>query len=1018
FSVRLESNGSCDEAIGLVLSKAQYDLDTTQSLKGAVTGLDLFIASSLERVQSEYQQADSAYRLVATLLKALPESAVSKNPEWQSTARFPSLDRMVTASLTQLPSGPSEVLTSKVAVPSSTLIQLYSESLLLHFCGAEYITKETVDAVFEWMEQAFKLHYELQWAQDAEKSVSLDSWTSTTYEVLSVWTALARDQQAGPRFVRFWLDKSGSQANSALGLLFDFAISSTDADANDAADQGDAIGVAQSKLYPQAKRAWSATESQLEKLHLGSELSKALSESISHDLVDLRVSKNPSHLARLANSVFTRICPQSDHRALDSLINRWLLDEAAWEQAIELDSAATHSGAGHVLQYMRNASLGNTALSQAVGDFASSGVSKSFHTLARWSVGTAAMASTERRGKAAAVAATAAEGDGSRAFDVFGLSRFARRAMFCIDFIQLSGGLSVLSASNNQSLSALVLYMTLAYVLLRESLASASSDPDDTSRGTSGVVRLDDEDARLFARVSAATRAIEGVLSDLLSLAVVHGSWVSSDVSEDSGAQNTLLVAASRAIGSLARSTKRLVNDSRSVVGPLMRQIGKRLVEACVLSERPVPEGVNAVTQLVHCDYFDVPAFEKLFPVLASATPALDIELLCLALSSTDIAGDIGSNIDELVRLVSLATKALADLGVPYEEFGEAVESDEYVRSAGFRLLSSLLLVAKSADALTTDIEKYQQVADALSNGQVLDGAMPWVCALLGLDSGHSPSANAYDAKLWDASAGLDWETWSVELAQNPGGEQLFRVLAHHILYSLAWTFPSTFRSWWSGLSQEFRGTSIAVEQFVAKHISPVIVEQEIRRIREQEGEAKGDGEEDGSTSDDDEGGTAWKLQAQAEKPTALAQILEEYDDATVKAASTQVTLTYTVDDSTLEIVVRVPAAYPLAMPAFESVKRVAVTEKRWRGWLVAAQAQMTSNKRLDAVCAQLLGNVGAHFAGVEDCSICYSAVGALDNTLPSKQCKTCKHKFHRMCLFKWFSTSNQSTCPLCRNLF
>ncbi|KAI8319261.1 hypothetical protein GQ54DRAFT_265618 [Martensiomyces pterosporus] len=154
------------------------------------------------------------------------------------------------------------------------------------------------------------------------------------------------------------------------------------------------------------------------------------------------------------------------------------------------------------------------------------------------------------------------------------------------------------------------------------------------------------------------------------------------------------------------------------------------------------------------------------------------------------------------------------------------------------------------------------------------------------------------------------------------------------------------------------------------------------------------------------------------EKPTAVSQILEEYDDATVKAASTQVTLTYTVDDSTLEIVVRVPATYPLALPTFESVKRVAVTEKRWRGWLVAAQAQMSCNRRLDAVCAQLLGNVGAHFAGVEDCSICYSAVGALDNTLPTKQCKTCKHKFHRMCLFKWFSTSNQSTCPLCRNLF
>ncbi|KAI9500584.1 hypothetical protein BX070DRAFT_195344 [Coemansia spiralis] len=131
-----------------------------------------------------------------------------------------------------------------------------------------------------------------------------------------------------------------------------------------------------------------------------------------------------------------------------------------------------------------------------------------------------------------------------------------------------------------------------------------------------------------------------------------------------------------------------------------------------------------------------------------------------------------------------------------------------------------------------------------------------------------------------------------------------------------------------------------------------------------------------------------------------------------------QVTLLYTVDDSTLEMAVKLPPTYPLVLPTIESVKRIAVSEKRWRAWLVAAQAQMARNRRLDVVCAQVLGNVGAHFAGVEDCAICYSAVGTLDNSLPNKQCRTCKNKFHRMCLFKWFNTSNQSTCPLCRNLF
>jgi E3 ubiquitin-protein ligase DOA10 len=36
----------------------------------------------------------------------------------------------------------------------------------------------------------------------------------------------------------------------------------------------------------------------------------------------------------------------------------------------------------------------------------------------------------------------------------------------------------------------------------------------------------------------------------------------------------------------------------------------------------------------------------------------------------------------------------------------------------------------------------------------------------------------------------------------------------------------------------------------------------------------------------------------------------------------------------------------------------------------------------------------------------------------PNKRCATCKNTFHSVCLFRWFKSSNQSTCPLCRNNF
>ncbi|KAJ2378924.1 hypothetical protein IW150_000496, partial [Coemansia sp. RSA 2607] len=497
---------------------------------------------------------------------------------------------------------------------------------------------------------------------------------------------------------------------------------------------------------------------------------------------------------------------------------------------------------------------------------------------------------------------------------------------------------------------------------------------------------------------------------------------VASIDAKDSVIQEAILVAVSRAVSSLARMCTNLIEDSLSVVGPAMRQLGDQLVDKCVLSERPVAEGIYAITQLVKCQYYDVPEFTRLYPVLASASPRLVVELVRLVLASTDISGYIGTNTADVVRLVSVAAKALSDLSVPLDEFSEAVESDEYIRSSGLRLLSSMVLIARCADAMVADAEKHEEMTDLLNQRQVLDSAMPWVCALLGL--GNGSSTGVFNAKLWDVTASLDWETWAGELILNPTSDQLFRVLANHVLYSIAWAFPSSFRLWWAGLSQGSRATSVAVEQFVTKHISPSIVEHEMRRIRMQGGESSGEDADQDSDCDHDDGcdgddtTCSCRMQSQMHKPTALSDVLEEYDESTVRAGAMQATLTYTIDDSVLEIAVRMPQAYPLTLPSFECAKRVAVTEKRWRGWLVSAQAQMARNRRMDSVCAQLLGNIGAHFAGVEDCAICYSAVGTMDNSLPNKQCSTCKKKFHRMCIFKWFNTSNQSTCPMCRNLF
>lgn len=62
--------------------------------------------------------------------------------------------------------------------------------------------------------------------------------------------------------------------------------------------------------------------------------------------------------------------------------------------------------------------------------------------------------------------------------------------------------------------------------------------------------------------------------------------------------------------------------------------------------------------------------------------------------------------------------------------------------------------------------------------------------------------------------------------------------------------------------------------------------------------------------------------------------------------------------------------------------------------------------------------NVDKRFEGVEECYICFYVLHGANHQLPKLACRTCKKKFHAACLYKWFSTSNNSTCPLCRNLF
>ncbi|KAM4620161.1 E3 ubiquitin-protein ligase listerin [Polymixia lowei] len=203
--------------------------------------------------------------------------------------------------------------------------------------------------------------------------------------------------------------------------------------------------------------------------------------------------------------------------------------------------------------------------------------------------------------------------------------------------------------------------------------------------------------------------------------------------------------------------------------------------------------------------------------------------------------------------------------------------------------------------------------------------------------------------------------------------------LACSVYYSAVQDLPAMVRLWWN--SQEKR-VCTTVEKFTIKYVSPVLSAQEISSVHS-------------ST--------------------------QTFDSMTVKArsAAREVIATYSVDDIFIELVIQLPQNYPLGSITVESGRRVGVAVQQWRNWMLQLSTYLThQNGSIMEGLALWKNNVDKRFEGVEDCMICFSVIHGSNYSLPKKACRTCKKKFHSACLYKWFTSSNKSTCPLCRETF
>jgi hypothetical protein len=141
----------------------------------------------------------------------------------------------------------------------------------------------------------------------------------------------------------------------------------------------------------------------------------------------------------------------------------------------------------------------------------------------------------------------------------------------------------------------------------------------------------------------------------------------------------------------------------------------------------------------------------------------------------------------------------------------------------------------------------------------------------------------------------------------------------------------------------------------------------------------------------------------------------------TVQAShvSREISAVYVKEDCSLEVIIRLPLAFPLKNVEVECRKQLGVTDQRWRRWVLQIVSLLSTQDGsvLDAI-VMWKNNVDKEFEGLEPCPICYSILHPKSLALPTLKCQTCNAAFHKPCLFKWFNTSHKSKCPHCQQPF
>jgi hypothetical protein len=150
--------------------------------------------------------------------------------------------------------------------------------------------------------------------------------------------------------------------------------------------------------------------------------------------------------------------------------------------------------------------------------------------------------------------------------------------------------------------------------------------------------------------------------------------------------------------------------------------------------------------------------------------------------------------------------------------------------------------------------------------------------------------------------------------AQSDGGERNIQWLLINLYYLCLKFGPGLAKNWW--MNCKSKQTRIAVESWTEKYFSPLVIADTMDEV------------------------ATWASQQEPESEDEKELIVK------VSKTSREVYAGCEIDDMQMQIVIRLPAAYPLEGVKVDGVNRVAVSEKKWQSWLIVTQGVITFSVR------------------------------------------------------------------------